>query len=317
MLMTFNTSSRFFRLVLAMALLMLLFAGQWLDLPMSALGLDIFWQLRLPRLVLAGLSGAALALAGLWLQTLFRHALVEPGLLGVSSGAALAAVLSLALWQGSAPFLPLAALLGAGGALLLVLALARRYQLQGEGLLLVGVALNALAAAATQLLLVLSPDQTLRAGSFWLMGSFATPEVIWLWPFAGLLGVLVFWGLRQSAAFDLWLLGEREAGYLGLSVTGFRRRVIWASAALVAFAVAQAGSVAFIGLMAPHIASRWVGCHHRQVTPAVLIIGALLAIVADTLARTLLAPLELPVGVMTALLGAPFFLVLLRLRWQR
>lgn len=303
--------------LLVVLLVLALLAGQWLDLPANALGREIFWQLRLPRIVLAGLSGAALALAGLWLQTLFRHALVEPGLLGVSSGAALAAVLSLTLWQGAAPLLPVTAMFGAVAALLLVLALARRYQLQSEGLLLVGVALNALTAAATQLLLVLSPDQTLRAGSFWLMGSFASADVRWLWPFAVVVVLLSWWGIRQAAAFDLWLLGEREAGYLGLPVARFRRRVIWASAALVAFAVSQAGSVAFIGLMAPHIASRWVGCQHGRLTPAVLLIGALLAVFADTLARTLLSPLELPVGVMTALLGAPFFLALLRLRWQR
>jgi iron complex transport system permease protein len=278
---------------------------------------DILWQLRLPRMLLALMAGAALALAGLWLQTLFRHALVEPGLLGVTSGAGLMAVLSLLVWQGAAWLMPLGAFAGAGLALLTVLALARRYQLQAESLLLVGIALNALLAAGTQLLLILSPDATLRAGSFWLMGSFAYAEWRWLLPSLLVLLLALFWGMRRAASFDLWLLGEREAGHLGLPVARFRRQVIWGSAALVALAVAQAGSVAFIGLMAPHIASRWAGCHHARLMPAVVLVGGLLAVFADTLARTLLSPLELPVGIMTALLGAPFFLAVLHLRWQR
>lgn len=294
-----------------------LLALQALDLPDGALGAEIFWQLRLPRLALAALSGATLALAGLWLQTLFRTALVEPGLLGVSSGSALTAIIFLVLWPSAWIWMPVAAIVGGTLALMAVLALARRYQLQGEALLLLGIALNALLAAIMQMLLLISPDQALRASSFWLMGSFAYAELRLLLPAAGVLVLLTLWGFRRASTFDLWLLGEREAGHLGLPVARFRQQVIWASAALVAMAVVQAGSVAFIGLMAPHMASRWVGCSHRALTPMVLIIGALLAVLADTLARTLLSPLEIPVGILTALLGAPFFLILLRLRWQR
>lgn len=287
------------------------------DLPAGALGDSIFWQLRVPRVVLAFMAGAGLAVSGLWLQTLFRHALVEPGLLGVSAGASLAAVLSLLLGAAYVFLLPLAACLGAALALMVVLAMARRYQLQAEALLLVGIALNAVLSAATQLLLIMAPDSGLRAGSFWLMGSFAYAEWSLLIANAVVLAGLISWGLRQRASFDIWLLGEREAGHLGLNVRRFRRQVIWASAAVVAMAVAQTGSIAFIGLMAPHIASRLVGCMHRQLMPASLVIGGLLAVIADMLARTLMAPLELPVGILTALFGAPFFLFILRQRWQR
>ncbi|MEL0028679.1 MAG: iron chelate uptake ABC transporter family permease subunit, partial [Perlucidibaca sp.] len=139
----------------------------WGDLPAGPERADILWQLRLPRLLLALMSGAALALAGLWLQTLFRHGLVEPGLLGVTSGAGIMAVLTLLIIPGAVWLMPLGAFVGAGLALTIVLALARRYQLQAEALLLVGIALNALLAAATQMLLFLSPDETLRVGSFW------------------------------------------------------------------------------------------------------------------------------------------------------
>ncbi len=304
-------------LLISIAIVALLFANVVHDLPKGDLGQEIFFELRLPRLLLAMLAGAALGLAGLWLQTLFRHALVEPGLLGVSAGSSLAAVLALMWWQHAMWVLPVAAVVGALLTLTLVLLLARRFQLQAEALLLVGVALSALAAALAQLLLILSPDQTLRAASFWLMGSFAYAQ----WPLllAGwsVFAFLCLWGWRRAASFDVWLLGEREAGYLGLPVRRFRRQVIWASAALVGVVVAQAGSVAFIGLMAPHIASRLVGCHHRVMVPGVIAVGAFLTVLADTLSMRVLAPMELPVGIMTALFGAPFFLYVLYQRWRR
>jgi iron complex transport system permease protein len=304
------------RLTFGIVVIALLVLQFW-DLPEGALGQEIFWQLRLPRLILAAFAGATLALAGLWLQTLFRTSLVEPGLLGVSSGSALTAIIFLVLWPAAWVWMPLAAMVGGSLALFSVLGLAKRYQLQGEALLLLGIALNALLAAAMQMLLLISPDQALRASSFWLMGSFAYAEAHLLLPALMIMGLSAWWGIRRASAFDLWLLGEREAGYLGLPVARFRRQIIWASAALVALVVVQAGSISFIGLMAPHMASRWVGCSHRALTPAVLLIGALLAVFADTLAQTLLSPLEIPVGILTALLGAPFFLALLRLRWQR
>lgn len=306
------------RNILLVVLAAVAIAGGWLfhDLPSGALGQEILWQLRLPRLLLAMLAGGALALAGLWLQTLFRFALVEPGLLGVTAGASLGAVLVLWLGGSSLFWLPWGGVAGAFLVLLVVLSLARWLAVQPEVLLLVGLALSALAAAATQLLLVLSPDQTLRAASFWLMGSFAYADwtlLAWTGP---VFLLLCLWGWRQAGAFDLWLLGERDAGHLGLAVPRFRRQVIWASAILVGLVVAQAGSVAFIGLMAPHIASRLVGCHHRVLMPMVVLIGALLAVLADAVASRALAPTELPVGVMTALFGAPFFLYVLYWRWR-
>lgn len=285
-------------------------------LPDGEMGRTILLELRLPRVVLALVSGAALALAGLWLQTLFRHGLVEPGLLGVTSGASLMAVLTLVLLHGWVWALPLGAFAGAMLALALVLALARHYRLEPESLLLAGIALNAVMAATTQLLLMLSADVTLRAGSFWLMGSFSYADWHSLLPTLGLVILLLLWGLRRASAFDLWLLGERDAGHLGLPVPRFRRQVIWASAVLVALVVAQAGSVAFIGLMAPHLAARLVGQRHAVLMPVTVWIGALLALFADTLAQRLMAPLELPVGVVTALLGGPAFLFLLQRRWR-
>lgn len=292
------------------ALLLCTLSAAWGLHDLGPLAGEVFWQLRLPRVGLAAFSGAALALAGLLLQDFFRNPLVEPGLLGVSAGAGLAAVATIAAGVTAGAALPLAAFAGALAALALVLAVGRRLQAGNAELLLVGVALNALAAALVNLLLSIGDDSTLRSASFWLMGSFAQADRPLLPPSALLL-LAVLWRLRRrSEALDLWQLGDTEAAHLGLDVRHFRREMLLLASLLVALAVAQSGGIAFIGLLAPHMARR-LGCtRHRQLLPASLWLGAVLAVAADLLARTLIAPLELPVGVLTALLGAPAFLAL-------
>ncbi|MES2917705.1 MAG: iron chelate uptake ABC transporter family permease subunit [Pseudomonadota bacterium] len=293
----------------------LLLALAW-QLPEGQLGRDILWQLRLPRVCLAAFTGAALALAGLLLQDLFRNPLVEPGLLGVSAGAGLAAVLAMSAGLGGLWLLPAAAFAGALGTLALVLALGRRLGRSSATLLLVGVAVNALAAALVQLLLSVGDNTLLRSASFWLMGSFAQADWRLLLPASALL-LLAAWRSRQRAgALDLWQLGDTEAAHLGLDVARFRREMLLLASLLVALAVAQAGGIGFIGLLAPHMARRLGLSAHRHLLPASLLLGALLAVTADLMARRLIAPLELPVGVLTALLGAPAFLILF-LREQR
>lgn len=282
----------------------------------DALARDIFWQLRLPRTALAAFAGASLALAGLLLQDLFRNPLVEPGLLGVSAGAGLAAVLAIAAGAGGLWLLPALAFAGALGTLSLVLALGRRLGQGSSTLLLVGVAVNALAAALVQLLLSLGDDSLLRSASFWLMGSFAHADWRLLLPAAGLLLLAGLFTRHRADALDLWQLGDVEAAHLGLDVPRFRLELLMLSSLLVALAVAQAGGIGFIGLLAPHMARRLGLSRHRPLLAASLLLGALLAVLADTLARHLVAPLELPVGVLTALLGAPAFLLLF-LREQR
>lgn len=280
------------------------------DLPPGALGGDVLRELRLPRVGLAAFTGAALALAGLLLQDLFRNPLVEPGLLGVSAGAGLAAVLALASGLGGLWLLPGAAFAGALGTLALVLALGQRLGRSSATLLLVGVAVNALAAALVQLLLSIGDAGLLRSASFWLMGSFAHAEPGLLLPATLVLALAAALGWRRAAALDLWQLGDAEAAHLGLDVARFRRETLLLASLLVALAVAQSGGVGFIGLLAPHMARRMGMALHRQLLPASLLLGALLAVAADLLARRLIAPLELPVGVLTALLGAPAFLLL-------
>lgn len=311
------SSSRALLPLLLLGLLLALAAALAWQLPADpGLARDILWQLRLPRVGLAAVAGAALGLAGLLLQDLFRNPLVEPGLLGVSAGAGLAAVLALAAGVTGAWLLPALAFAGALGALALVLVLGNRLGRSSATLLLVGVAINALVAALVQLLLSLGDNNLLRSASFWLMGSFAQADGRLLLPAAA---ILLLVGLRahaRAAALDLWQLGDGEAGHLGLDVPAFRRELALLGSLLVAITVAQAGGIGFIGLLAPHMARRLGAVLHRQLLPASLLLGGLLAVLADLLARVLIAPLELPVGVLTALLGAPAFLLLF-LRGQR
>lgn len=288
----------------------ILLALVWGAADLGPLAGEVLWQLRLPRVLLAAFTGSALALAGLLLQDFFRNPLVEPGLLGVSAGAGLGAVLVIALGMGGVWILPLAAFAGALATLLLVLAIGRQLGAGNAELLLVGVAINALAAALVNLLLSFGDNTLLRSASFWLMGSFAQAHTALLLASAIVLLLTLVRLWQQQRTLDVWQLGETEAAHLGLDVPRFRREILLLASLLVALAVAQSGGIGFVGLLAPHMARRLGLSRHRQLLPASLFIGAMLAVLADWLARTLIAPLELPVGVLTALLGAPAFLAL-------
>lgn len=309
-------SSRLSLLLLPLALLAaMLLALVWGARDLGPLAGDVLWQLRLPRVLLAAFTGAALALAGLLLQDFFRNPLVEPGLLGVSAGAGLAAVLVIAVGIGGVWALPVAAFAGALLTLMLVLAIGRRLGASNAELLLVGVAINALAAALVNLLLSFGDNTVLRSASFWLMGSFAQANAKLLVPSTFFLLLALGRSWQQRTALDVWQLGESEAAHLGMNVQRFRREILLLASLLVALAVAQSGGIGFVGLLAPHMARRLGLVRHQQLLPASLWLGALLAVLADWLARTLISPLELPVGVLTALIGAPAFLLLfLRVR---
>lgn len=303
-------SSRFVFLLPLATFAAILLALGWGANELGPMAGEVLWQLRLPRVLLAALTGATLATAGLLLQDFFRNPLVEPGLLGVSAGAGLAAVLVISLGISSFWLLPLAAFGGALATLSLVLAMGRRLGAGNAELLLVGVAINALAAALVNLLLSVGDNTVLRSASFWLMGSFAQANTALLTISASILALTLTRLWQQQRTLDVWQLGESEAAHLGLDIRRFRREILLLSALLVALAVAQSGGIAFIGLLAPHMARR-MGLHrHQELLPASLFLGATLAVLADWLARSLIAPLELPVGVLTALLGAPAFLLL-------
>lgn len=277
---------------------------------MRNLAPEVWVQLRLPRVLLAAFTGASLALAGLLLQDFFRNPLVEPGLLGVSAGAGLGAVLVISLGLGGLWLLPLSAFAGALGTLGLILLIGRQLSGNNAELLLAGVAINSLAGALVSLLLSIGDATALRSATFWLMGSFTLAE----WPLLltgwVVLLISIAWTWRQAQALDVWQLGESEAIHLGLDIRRFRRRILCVTSLLVALAVAQSGGIGFVGLLAPHMARKLGLTQHRLLMPASIFIGIILAVLADQLARQLIYPLELPVGVLTALIGAPAFLLL-------
>ncbi|MDC0673086.1 FecCD family ABC transporter permease [Nannocystis radixulma] len=277
----------------------------------------ILLVLRLPRALGAVVVGAGLAVAGAAMQGLFRNPLADPGLVGVSSGAALGAALAIALDQ-VLPALPgefaQPALAFAGGltATWIVHALARvRGQTSVVGLLLAGIAVTALAGATIGLLGYLADDRQLRDLSLWLLGGLGgltRPVVLVLVPLVGLAGALLW---RRARDLDALLLGEAEAFHLGVDVERLRRRVIAEVALAVGVCVAFTGIIGFVGLLVPHLLRGLVGPRHRLLVPAAALGGAALLLFADAAARTILAPAELPVGILTSLLGAPVFLALL------
>jgi iron complex transport system permease protein len=285
-------------------------------------GAYVLWELRLPRALLAACVGAALGLAGALTQGLFRNPLADPGLLGVTSGAVCAVALVLTVFAASAAAVPMAWrvwVLPASafvGALAVCFGLERlaRWLTPGSvaGLLLTGLALNALAGALVGLCTYLATDEQLRSLTFWTLGSIAGAN----WTVVAVLAVALaaaLWQSRRLAhALNALALGEAAAAHVGVDVAGLRMRLIVVVAALCALAVAWCGLIGFIGLMAPHLVRGLAQGDHRRVLPLAMAAGALLLVVADTVARTVAIPAEIPVGIFTALLGAPMFLLMLR-----
>jgi iron complex transport system permease protein len=295
--------------------------GPWSADPASG-GAHVLWQLRLPRLLLAAAVGAALGLAGALSQALFRNPMADPGLLGVTSGAAAAVALSLTLFAGLQLALPpswrlwVLPAVGFVGALGVCFALERLARWLAPGsiaaLLLSGLAIQALAFALVGLCSQLATDEQLRSLNFWTLGSLAGAN--WVMAAVMALALLALGGaaLRLAPQLNALALGEAAAAHVGVDVARLRTMAIVCMALLSAMAVAWCGSIGFIGLIAPHLARQLLGADQRQVLRAAPLAGALLLVSADTLARTLAVPAEIPVGIFTALLGAPWFLWLLR-----
>jgi iron complex transport system permease protein len=282
----------------------------------------VLWQLRLPRALLAVLVGAVLGLAGALTQGLFRNPMADPGLLGVTSGAACAAALVLTVFavaQHAVPadwrlaVLPIAAFTGA---LVVCWALDRiaHWLTPGSvaGLLLTGLALNAVTMAVVGLCTYLATDEQLRNLSFWTLGSLAGARWSVVALVAAVLAVCAWQARRLGHALNALALGEAAAAHVGVDVGRLRTRLIVIVALLSAIAVAWCGVIAFIGLMAPHLVRAAAGADQRRLLPLAMGAGALLLLVADTVARTVVIPAEIPVGIFTSMIGGPAFLVLLR-----
>jgi iron complex transport system permease protein len=277
-------------------------------------------DIRLPRVLLALLIGAALAQAGAALQGIFRNPLAEPGLIGISSGAALAAVAVIVLSEPVGVFevvparflLPLATFAGGAAATALVLRLALvDGQTRIATLLLSGLALNAIAGAGIGFFSHVASDSALRSVTFWMFGSLGRASWAEIAVAGPLLLVPVLLLPREARALNALLLGEAEAGHLGVDVERLKRRVTLLVVLAAGAAVALAGIIAFVGLLVPHLVRLAFGPDHRHLLPLSALGGALLLTLADTAARVVMVPTELPIGILTALVGGPFFLALL------
>ena len=283
----------------------------------AALQRLVFIEIRAPRVALASLVGAALAVSGAALQGLFRNPLADPGLIGVSSGAALGAVAMIVLGAGlasplTAYALPLAAMLGAVLVTLFLWAFASRYgRFSVVTILLVGIAVNALAAVGLGAFQYLSDEGQLRTLTFWMLGSFGRANWPTVLPAALAMAFAAAPLFFVTRALDLMQLGESEAFHLGVAVQRLKRRVILCAAAAVGAGVALSGIIGFVGLVVPHLVRLLLGASHRWVLPGAALLGASLTVLADLLARTVAAPAEIPVSLVTSALGAPFFLWLI------
>tara|TARA_R110000764_G_scaffold8776_2_gene28957 strand:- start:15760 stop:16806 length:1047 start_codon:yes stop_codon:yes gene_type:complete len=283
-------------------------------------------HIRLPRTLMAILVGATLALTGAGMQGLFRNPLADPSLIGVSSGAALGAALFIVLGSAllsSVPafVLPYATVLGAflGGVATTWLVYRLGQSVQGTSvasMLLAGIAIAAISGAVIGLLSYLADDAMLRTLTFWNMGSLGAASYQRVAVLAFCCS-LVWWRLPlQAKALNALLLGESEARHLGVDVERVKRELVLLTALGVGACVAMAGLIGFVGLVVPHLVRLLLGADHRRVLPASMLLGAGLLVLADVGARLVVAPAELPLGIITALLGAPFFLTLL-MRAQR
>lgn len=280
-------------------------------------------SIRLPRILLAIIVGVSLAVSGAAMQGLFRNPLADPGLIGISGGAAVAvgfvivgigpAIGVLGLYGIS-----IAAFLGAFTVSLAIFAIAKRGgTVSVISMLLAGIAINAIAFAGTGLFMFISDDDELRALTFWTMGSLGGA----LWPAIIVAATVVipatFLLIKNAQKLNILLLGEQEAQHLGVDSEKLKRVIIVCTALSVGVAVAVSGIIGFVGLVVPHLIRLTIGPDHRLLIPASALLGAILLLVADTFARTVVSPAEIPVGILTSLIGGPFFLWLLINQYAR
>lgn len=282
----------------------------------------VFLQIRLPRVLLCMVTGAILSVSGVLMQGMFRNPIVEPGLIGTSAGAAFGASIVFVLSVGmskeiqqlAGPLLvPLFAFAGGLLATYIVYTLAKGNQrMNVTGLLLIGIAINAVGLSGTGFMSYIARDPQARSITFWNLGTFSGASWLQVW-ITTVVGVLVFAvSMRYAKQLNTLVLGEEEANYAGVDTEKLKRRIMLYNTAMVSVATAFVGVISFMGLIVPHVMRLLVGSDNRKLLPASMLAGATLLTLADMGARLLLAPAEVPIGIITSIVGAPVFILLLK-----
>ena len=282
----------------------------------------VFLQIRLPRVLLCAITGAILSVSGVLMQGLFRNPIVEPGLVGTSAGAAfgasivfvLAANMSQQVKSITGPLLvPLFAFGGGLLATYVVYSLSKNARkVSITSLLLIGIAVNAVGLSGTGFMSYIARDPQARSITFWNLGTFSGASWIQVWITGIVAGTIFVFAFRYSKQLNALLLGEEEASYLGVDTDKLKRRVMLLNTAMVSVATAFVGVISFMGLIVPHVLRLLIGSDNKKLLPASMIAGAILLTLADMGARLLLAPAEIPIGIITSIVGAPIFILLLK-----
>ena len=280
---------------------------------------EVLVNIRFPRVILAAVVGAALSMSGACLQGLFRNPLADPGLIGVSAGAALGAAFSIVMSAEFFPdflftpyLLPLSAILGSAFVISILFIITRGFGFEGMTyMLLAGIAINSLAGVGIGILTYISDDSELRGLTFWTMGSFGGVTWNLIIPAIVIMLFTIIWTLKISRKLDLLQLGEPEAYRLGVDIKKLRFDIIMSSAIIVGISVSLTGMIGFVGLVVPHLVRLFGGVNHHYLLACSALTGAILMVNADLLSRILIQPAELPVGLITSAIGSPFFLWLI------
>mgnify|MGYP001313835893 FL=1 len=286
---------------------------------LDELGSTILYTIRMPRVMLAAFVGASLAISGACLQGLFRNPLADPGLIGVSAGAALGAAFAIVFSSRFisldflGPYLiPFSAIIGSASVIIILFVITKGFGYDGVTyMLLAGIAVNAIAGVGIGVLTYISDDSELRSLTFWTMGSFG--GVTWPLIMPAILVILfsIVWIIGLSRKLDLIQLGDVEASRLGINIKKVRFGVIISSAVVVGISVALSGMIGFVGLVVPHLVRILGGVNHLYVLIGSAIFGSILMVISDMMCRVIISPAELPVGLITSGLGSPFFLWLI------
>ncbi len=271
---------------------------------------NVLFSIRLPRVLLGIFAGAALGIAGAVMQAIFRNPLAEPGLVGLTAGASLGAVAAIVLSAGSFIFITVSAFI-CSSVTTYITYLLGRISNSVSGLILAGIAMNAVVFSIVGLVLIHANDAQLRDLTFWNMGSLSAANWKMLGLLCPLMTITILILMCRWRALNALLLGEREAHHLGFEVKKTRSQLILLVALTVGPITAVTGGIGFVGLVMPHLVRMWLGADHRWVLPASALSGALALTLADWFARVLISPAELPIGLLTSLVGGPFFIWLL------